>query len=319
MVDEDKKNLLQPSTNETPTTPSTTETPATTTTGTIETPAATDTPTETPTENRKKVDVYPKKLAIYGVGLIFLMILFGYIVPMPWSWLIILVLMIIFLGLLGRSYGVPMWSKILIDNRKQMSLSRLQLVLWTLVILSAYLTIVLSRISTINLGDPSAGAAIQSAMIVPMPWELISLLGISLTAVAGTSLILGVKKDTELTPERAQEIKTRLEEKDRKNEGTVCENQNIDDANFTDMFKGDEVGDCSTINMAKVQMFFFTIVIIVAYSLLILNSMLTKTPLFPELSQELVTILGISNAGYLTEKAVPSTKTNVDIPKQNNK
>ena len=196
-----------------------------------------------------------------------------------------------------------------------MSLSRLQLVLWTLVILSAYLTIVLGRISAINLGDPSAGAALQSAMIVPMPWELISLLGISLTAVAGTSLILGVKKDTELTLERAQEIEDRLNLKNRKNEGTVCENKDIDDANFTDMFKGDEVGDCSTINMAKVQMFFFTIVIIVAYSLLILNSMLIKTPLFPELSQELVTLLGISNAGYLTEKAVPSTKTNVDIPK----
>ena len=48
-------------------------------------------------------------------------------------------------------------------------------------------------------------------MIVPMPWELISLLGISLTAVAGTSLILGVKKDTELTPARAQEIQDRLD------------------------------------------------------------------------------------------------------------
>jgi hypothetical protein len=224
--------------------------------------------------------------------------------------------MIIFFIIIGLSFGERKWYKILIDNRKQMSLSRLQLVLWTLVILSAYLSIVLSRISAINLNDASAGAVLQSAMIVTMPWQLVTLLGISLTAVAGTSLILGVKKDTELTVERAQEIKDRLDLKNRKNEGTVCENKNIGDANFTDMFKGDEVGDCSTINMAKVQMFFFTVVIIVAYSLLILNSMLIKNPMFPDLSQELVTILGLSNAGYLTEKAVPSTKTNVDIPNQ---
>jgi hypothetical protein len=106
-----------------------------------------------------------------------------------------------------------------------------------------------------------------------------------------------------------------LNKKNRTNEGTVCENQNIKDANFTDMFKGDEVADCATINMAKVQMFFFTIVIIVAYSLLILNLMIVRPPAelaFPEFSQELVTVLGLSNAGYLTEKAVPSTKTNKD-------
>ena len=234
---------------------------------------------------------------------------------MPWSWIFILALMIVFFGLLGRSYGELRWSKILIDDRKQMSLSRFQLVLWTLLILSAYLAIVLGRIHAIDITNPSASAALQSAMIIAMPWQLIALLGISLTAVAGTSLILGTKKGIELTPDRARDIQDMLNKKNRKNEGTVCENKNIKDANFTDMFKGDEVADCATINMAKVQMFFFTIVIIVAYSLLILNLMIVKPPdelAFPTFSQELVTVLGLSNAGYLTEKAVPSTKTNVD-------
>ena len=239
----------------------------------------------------------------------------GYILPMPWSWILILVLMIVFFGLLGLSYGELRWTKILIDDRKQMSLSRFQLVLWTLLILSAYLAIVLGRIHAIDITNPSASAALQSAMIIAMPWQLIALLGISLTAVAGTSLILGTKKGIELTPDRATNIQDTLDKKNRKNEGTVCENKNIKDANFTDMFKGDEVADCATINMAKVQMFFFTIVIIVAYSLLILNLMIVKPPdelAFPQFSQELVTVLGLSNAGYLTEKAVPSTKTNVD-------
>ncbi len=287
------------------------------------------TPTEqTPQNNNRtntrttqtKIKIYPKKLVLGGVGLIFLMLIFGYFVPMPWSWIIILGLMIFFFGLLGRSYGELRWSKILIDDRKQMSLSRFQLVLWTLVILSAYLAIVLGRIHAIDITNPSASAALQSAMIIAMPWQLIALLGISLTAVAGTSLILGTKKGIELTPERASDIQEMLDKKNRRNEGTVCENKEIKDANFTDMFKGDEVADCATINMAKVQMFFFTIVIVVAYSLIILNLMIVKPPVelaFPEFSQELVTVLGLSNAGYLTEKAVPSTKTNVDtLPKK---
>ena len=257
------------------------------------------------------VKVYDKWLAFGGAVLILLMILSGYFVkPMQYSWLFIMILMIGFFILIGLCSGNGRLDKILIDNRKQMSLSRFQLVLWTLVILSAYLTIVLGRINTINLNDPSAGAALQSAMIIQMPWQLIALLGISLTAVAGTSLILGAKKDITLTSAREQEIKKNLDKKIRENEGTVCENQKIENANFTDMFKGDEVGDCATINMAKVQMFFFTVVIIVAYSLLILNSMIIKTPAFPDFSQELVTILGLSTAGYLTEKAVPSTRTN---------
>ena len=282
-------------------------------------------PASTPTEQtptQTKIKIYPKKLVLGGVGLIFLMLVFGYFVPMPWSWIIILGLMIFFFGLLGRSYGELRWSKILIDDRKQMSLSRFQLVLWTLVILSAYLAIVLGRIHAIDITDPSASAALQSAMIIAMPWQLIALLGISLTAVAGTSLILGTKKGIELTPDRASDIQDMLDKKNRRNEGTVCENKEIKDANFTDMFKGDEVADCATINMAKVQMFFFTIVIVVAYSLIILNLMIVKPPVelaFPEFSQELVTVLGLSNAGYLTEKAVPSTKTNVDTLAQKNK
>ena len=64
----------------------------------------------------------------------------------------------------------------------------------------------MGRINAVNLRDPSAGAALQSAMIVQMPWQLIALLGISLTAIAGTSLILGAKKDITLTPERTGEI-----------------------------------------------------------------------------------------------------------------
>src|SRR5262245_16717810 len=61
------------------------------------------------------------------------------------TWLIIVALFLAFLfvvgqGITGRLQGL------LIDERNKMSLSRLQLVLWTLVILSGLLTIALSNI-----------------------------------------------------------------------------------------------------------------------------------------------------------------------------
>lgn len=99
-----------------------------------------------------------------------------------------------------------------------------------------------------------------------------------------------------------------------KAEGTVCINQTIEQAKFTDIFTGDEVADCRRIDMAKVQMFFFTIIVIVAYSILIYVTMINNanTPNeleFPPLSEVIIALLAISHGAYLTEKAVPSTPT----------
>ncbi len=148
-------------------------------------------------------------------------------------------------------------------------------------------------------------------MIIEVPWQLWALIGISITSIVGTPLILSQKK--ELTPKDAEKIDDELRKKRMKLEGTVCKNERIEDARFTDMFTGDEAADCSHINMAKVQMFFFTILIILAYSALLIKLM-SHPPQdgitgFPPLSDDIVALLGLSNAGYLTQKAVPSTAT----------
>jgi flagellar biosynthesis component FlhA len=68
--------------------------------------------------------------------------------------------------------------------------------------------------------------------------------------------------------------------------------------------------------MAKVQMFFFTLIIAFSYMVLLVNLIMTKdaTELnsFPELSDGLVALLGISAAGYLANKPGDKTKT---VPK----
>lgn len=84
---------------------------------------------------------------------------------------------------------------------------------------------------------------------------------------------------------------------------------------FSDIFYGDETGNVNSVALDKVQMFFFTIAILLAYGVaigtLLQQADLLINPLgfdFPALSSSMVTLLGISHAGYLTVKSADKTK-----------
>lgn len=53
---------------------------------------------------------------------------------------------------------------------------------------------------------------------------------------------------------------------DEHREGTLYANPNNDEARFTDMFQGNEVGNTTHVDLAKVQMFLFTVVAIGAFA-----------------------------------------------------
>ena len=97
-------------------------------------------------------------------------------------------------------------------------------------------------------------------------------------------------------------------EKKIENRGQIVANRNIEDARFSDLFSGEEVRDAAHLDLGKVQMFFFTVVLVVAYAAAIgtvLSSDAIKIEAFPDLQQGMVALLGISHAGYLTKKAIP--------------
>jgi len=78
------------------------------------------------------------------------------------------------------------------------------------------------------------------------------------------------------------------------------------------MFQGDEVANTTFIDLAKVQMFFFTIIAVVCYALWLFIQIGKNDAAglseFPKLSDGLIALLGISHAGYLTDKSVDKTK-----------
>ncbi len=96
-------------------------------------------------------------------------------------------------------------------------------------------------------------------------------------------------------------------------EGLNYVNDTIEEAKWSDIFSGETVNDYQLVSMAKVQMFFFTIIIISAYASLIFAQMSTEGSsillwIMPEMtlpvfSDSLVALLGISHAGYLAVKS----------------
>ena len=199
---------------------------------------------------------------------------------------------------------------VLIDYRNLMSLARFQSVLWTIIVLSAFLAMVALR-----LRFPVAG---QGAMDVAIPPELWALLGISTASLVGAPLILQNKLDKTPSDDAMQKASATLDRsaptlENQNTMGTLYRNPSLQDARITDMLQGDEISNIAYLDMAKVQMMLFTIIGALVYCGALYNTMVNHTAAnlaqMPALSQGMVTLLGISHAGYLTSKTVDRTQT----------
>lgn len=223
----------------------------------------------------------------------------------PLHWYLVMFLLFLFIVIAGHGVaGRP--SGFMIDERNKMTLSRLQLILWTVVVLSAYLTVVLARI-------PSQGI---NALSVAIPPELWWLLGISTTSMVGSPLILSnKKKQTVAEEEKARNVrllKAELPAPEAGQEpvwaiGAVVVYASPEQARFADLFRGDETGNATSLDLGKVQMFLFTIVIVLSYAFVLAKDfpVLGTTANLPPLDDGMIALLGISHAGYLSHKAVP--------------
>lgn len=217
------------------------------------------------------------------------------------AYLLVLAGFAIFCLFLGRWIsGRPLG--ILIGDRNLMSISRFQMVLWTILIVSAYLTMSLRRVHG---GAPNP-------LDIAMDWHLWALMGISTVSMIGSPLLLGNKAqktpDPTATAKAAVQLKEDATAIRQNSSGLLYANPSIADASFADMFQGDEIGNTAYIDVAKVQMFFFTVVSLLVYGTALFQ--MFKGGSFaemPKLSDGLIALLGISHAGYLTSKTAEST------------
>lgn len=287
----------------------------------------------------------------------------------------------------GRKRFVPgRFAGALIDNRNKMSLSRLQITLWTILIFSVITVIGLDRSIPVLEGRVSQIAGetsstesareLHGALNIAFPGELLAALGISTTSLAAASLIKSGKTETKsnkvtmllddqirlaqkeigdieghirertkiteeiekwslidteearaklekLRPElitiekelknnpleKAQETLKQLQTLQVESKADIHINKNISEAKWSDLFNGDLISNHGKVDVAKVQMFYFTILLIFTYGTL-LWGLLSQEPAWqlsaavelPPFSDSLVGLLGISHAGYLAVK-----------------
>ena len=101
-----------------------------------------------------------------------------------------------------------------------------------------------------------------------------------------------------------------VEARQLETEGLIVENQDPRQARWSDLFRGEETANAAQLDLGKIQMFYFTIVLLIAYAVALGEDLasLSIVTTFPELSEGMIALLGISHAGYLTHKAVPHGK-----------
>jgi hypothetical protein len=210
------------------------------------------------------------------------------------------------LGVLSKK---TFWG-VLIDERNRISLSRLQVTLWTLVLLPTLSTVYWTRYQQLPSQTPPG--KVWQALDFAVPDEVWALLGIQLTSAAASRLILTQKKEKLVdNPTRTNGV-TRMNllgDDGAKSVGALLARDDVSKASWSDLVLSEEVGDAGTLDLSRVQNLFFTGVVVTAYfhalsELFGGNGLITA---LPPISSGMVTLVGISHAGYLTAKAVPKT------------
>jgi len=193
-------------------------------------------------------------------------------------WLVSLLALLALARWVGRQTGQGTLG-ILIDGRGRYSLTHFQVVLWTLVILSSVLGVLISQGF-----NPKA---------VQFPPELLGLMGIS--AASGV-LATGVKGSKDAPGSRANVARTGPFTLSDKTKTTIT-------ARFAQIWLEEE-GDQAdkVVSITKYQNFIVTLVILGFYV-----TAAWKTGGLPELPERIVWLIGISQAGYVGGK-VPDKK-----------
>ena len=229
----------------------------------------------------------------------------GLLVPLEsriWTWLGTLGLLTLFAAIAG--HGVTgCWRGPLIDERNKMSLSRLQATLWTLLVLSALLAAALTNIRH-GQADPLA---------IAIPTGLWILMGISATTLVGSPLVLSNKKNKSADDDQTKRTLDLLAAQNVDidhvaNMGQVIVNTSPQNARWADLFTGEETGNAAQFDLGKVQMFYFTLILFLVYAAALAILFIGPVKIigaFPDMDTSILTLLGISHAAYLTNKAIP--------------
>ncbi len=201
------------------------------------------------------------------------------------SWLATIFLIGVSFGVIGALPSAPNvvspgWRGVLIDQRGRISLSRMQLILWSVLVISGIITE----------GVVNAIRVKSNPLDLAIPAQLWILLGFSSATAVAAPIVLGTKG------------------------AALYTKQGNDPPAWRDIFYGDDNANFDQVDFSKVQQFFLTVVLITVYSVslgaVLLNGDPTKSLTFPQLDPGFIGIMGVSQAAYIAYKALPQSQTN---------
>lgn len=246
------------------------------------------------------------------VGLVAVMLACSWFVKPGLNWMLVIASMIVFLLVLGVAItGRPLG--VLVNEQRIMSLSRFQIVIWTLIVISGWLVIAVARVKEQDVANPLA---------IVIDWQVWALLGISAASFVGSPIANSNKKHENPKPAvlatAGLPFQDDAQKVDAERVGVLYPNRDIWEAKFTDMFQGEELTDATLIDMAKVQMFFFTVVVALAYSaellhIIAVDDLTIDEISLPKIHEGLLALMGISHAGYLGSN-IPAPQKASDLP-----
>jgi hypothetical protein len=230
------------------------------------------------------------------------------------TWLITIGLLAVILVVAGKAVR-SRWDGVFIDSNNRISLSRFQLVLWTLLLVSALLTAGL-----INAMVPADATPLE-IRIPPQIWALLGLGAFSAVAApaisqnrragpAGGVLSAESRADasearvaTAVALEREQSLSARPSFT-----GQLLVKADPSDARWIDMIRGDNEG-AGHVDISKVQQLAFTALLIAIYATTLWQKMqgVADINAFPDMDGGFVALLAISHAAYLADKQIGST------------
>ena len=231
------------------------------------------------------------------------------------SWtatLLVFAIMMVIAGFAGKQR----WDGIFIDRDNRISLSRLQLVLWTVLLVSALFTI----------GLTNEVVSDRPPLDITIPEQIWALLGLGAFTAVAAPAIKDSRRQNPVTGGAGNEAfhtrKTAAHEsiadtvKAQQNldetpvfDGDVLAKQTVRDARWIDLYMGDNEGS-SFVDVSKLQQLAFTVLVVTVYGgdiWSLLNGNRGFIGALPPVSDGFLWLLGISHTAYLADKKLAST------------
>ncbi|WP_445681186.1 hypothetical protein [Radicibacter daui] len=223
----------------------------------------------------------------------------------PWIWAgLVAALTLLFAfagqGLTGR------WGGILIDSRNKISLSRFQMAGWSIVVLGSVFSAALCNIAGLGI---EAGSY-KGPLDFDIDANLLGAIGIAGISLVSAPVILNAKSTRPQAPAAAKNQaidQLGADPGDMTEKGQIFGWRDPSLARWTDLFRSDDTAGAATVDLAKVQQFAVTLLLLGVYSADMLVTLHGADLIseLPKLSPGFVWLLGVSHGSYLVAKANP--------------